>query len=134
MLACPANRAVAIERDPVRAERIVRNAKALGVPDLSVVQGAAPGVLDNLPAPDAVFIGGGATACGVIEAALAALTRGGRLVINGVTMESQVELFRRFKVTGGSLKTIQIAHADALGGFTALRPAIPVTQWSVTKL
>jgi precorrin-6Y C5,15-methyltransferase (decarboxylating) len=66
MLACPVNRAVAIERDPVRAERIVRNAKALGVPDLSVVQGAAPGVLDNLPAPDAVFIGGGATACGVI--------------------------------------------------------------------
>ena len=55
-----ANRAIAIERRADRAARIARNALALGVPDLRVVEGAAPAALAGLPAPDAVFIGGGA--------------------------------------------------------------------------
>lgn len=133
MLACPANRAFAIERDAGRAARIVRNAAALGVPDLSVVEGAAPAALCDLPPPDAVFIGGGATSAGTIDAAWAALPGGGRLVVNGVTIETQAELIGRFRSLGGQLKTIQIAHADPVGGFTVMRPAMPVTQWSATK-
>jgi precorrin-6Y C5,15-methyltransferase (decarboxylating) len=133
MLASPANRAVAIERDPVRAGRIARNAASLGVPDLSIVQGAAPAALHGLPAPDAVFIGGGATGDGVIDTALAALRPGGRMVVNGVTLETQTELFHRFQTLGGDLRTIQIGRADAVGGFHAMRPAMPVTQWSVVK-
>jgi precorrin-6B C5,15-methyltransferase / cobalt-precorrin-6B C5,C15-methyltransferase len=132
MLACPANRTVAIERDPVRAGRIARNAAALGVPDLSIVEGSAPGVLQGLPKPDAVFIGGGATR-GTIGSAWAALPGGGRMVVNSVTIETQAELIHRFKTLGGSLKTIQIAHAEAVGGFHAMRPAMAVTQWSATK-
>ncbi len=133
MLAHPHNRTVAIERDAVRAGRIARNAAALGVPDLSVIHGAAPEALRDLPAPDAVFIGGGATTGGMIDAAWAALPAGGRLVVNGVTLETAAELFRRFKALGGSLKTIQVAHADPIGSFTAMRPGMAVTQWSVTR-
>ncbi|WP_428484809.1 precorrin-6y C5,15-methyltransferase (decarboxylating) subunit CbiE [Rhodopila sp.] len=133
MLTCPANRAVAIERDAVRAGRIGRNAAALGVPDLSVVEGSAPGALRGLPPPDAVFIGGGASVGSTIDAAWAALTGGGRLVANGITIETQAELIGRFKTMGGSLKTIQIAHADPVGGFNAMRPAMAVTQWAVVK-
>jgi precorrin-6B C5,15-methyltransferase / cobalt-precorrin-6B C5,C15-methyltransferase len=133
MLRSPANRAVAVERDGSRAERIARNAAALGVPDLDIVAGAAPDALDDLPSPDAVFVGGGATMEGVIDKAWAALKPSGRLVANGVTVETQIELFRRFKVLGGELKTVQIAHADPLGGFHSMRPALPITMWSVTK-
>jgi precorrin-6B C5,15-methyltransferase / cobalt-precorrin-6B C5,C15-methyltransferase len=133
MLACPSNRTVAIERDAVRAGRIARNAAALGVPDLSIVARAAPEALQGLPPPDAVFIGGGASASGTIDAAWAALPSGGRMVVNGITIETQAELIHRFKALGGTLKTIQIGHADPVGSFTAMRPAIPVTQWSVTK-
>jgi precorrin-6B C5,15-methyltransferase / cobalt-precorrin-6B C5,C15-methyltransferase len=133
MLADPSNRAIAIERDRVRAGRIARNAASLGVPDLSVIEGAAPAALEGLPRPDAVFIGGGATVSGTIDAAWAALARGGRLVVNGVTVETQAELIHRFKTLGGSLKTIQVAHADPVGGFHGMRPAMPVTQWSVTR-
>lgn len=53
----PSCRAVTVERDPVRAERIARNAARLGVPALRVVTGAAPDALGGLPAPDAVFVG-----------------------------------------------------------------------------
>jgi precorrin-6B C5,15-methyltransferase / cobalt-precorrin-6B C5,C15-methyltransferase len=133
MLASPSNRAVAVERDGVRTGRIARNAAALGVPDLVIVEGVAPAALADLPLPNAVFVGGGATATGVIDAAWAALKPGGRLVANGITIETQAELFRRFSSMGGELRTIQVAHADPIGGFHAMRPAMAVMQWSVTK-
>jgi precorrin-6Y C5,15-methyltransferase (decarboxylating) len=133
MLACPSNRAIAIERDATRAGRIARNAASLGVPGLQVIQGPAPQALRDLPRPDAVFIGGGATATGTIDAAWQALPSGGRLVVNGVTIETQAVLIDRLRTTGGSLKAIQIAHADPIGGFHAMRPAMPVTQWAVSK-
>ena len=133
MLADPANRAIAVERDETRAGRIARNVASLGVPDLKIVQGAAPEALAGLPTPDAVFIGGGSTREGVIDAAWAALPSGGRLVVNGVTIETQAELTRWFKAQGGELTQIQISRADPVGGFHGMRPALPVTQWSVVK-
>ena len=132
MLAHPSNRAIAIERDAARAARIARNAAALGVPDLSIVEGSAPDALQGLPRPDAIFIGGGATDR-TIDTAWTALPSGGRIVVNSITIETQAELIRRFRKLGGNLKTIQIAHADPIGGFNAMRPAMTVTQWSVTK-
>ena len=51
MLADPSLRAIAIESDADRAARIRRNAAALGVPGLAVVEGAAPAALAGLPPP-----------------------------------------------------------------------------------
>ncbi|MFE2146050.1 precorrin-6y C5,15-methyltransferase (decarboxylating) subunit CbiE [Streptomyces sp. NPDC059456] len=129
----PSCRAVAVERVPERAARITRNAAALGVPGLRVVTGAAPAALDGLPAPDAVFIGGGLTAPGLLDAAWAALAPGGRLVVNTVTLESEAVLAERYRRHGGDLVKLAVAHAVPVGGFTGWRQAMPVTQWSVTK-
>lgn len=129
----PACRAVAVERVPGRAARIAHNAAALGVPGLRVVVGAAPAALDGLPAPDAVFIGGGLTAPGLLDAAWAALAPGGRLVVNTVTLESEAVLAERYRRHGGDLVKLAVAHAVPVGGFTGWRQAMPVTQWSVTK-
>jgi precorrin-6Y C5,15-methyltransferase (decarboxylating) len=133
MLRHPSNQAIAIEREPARAARIARNALALGVPGLEIVTGAAPGMLAGLSRPDAVFIGGGATAPGMIDAAWSALPSGGRLVVNSVTIETQAILIQRYVAMGGALKTIQVSHADPVGGFHGMRPSMPVTQWAVTK-
>jgi precorrin-6B C5,15-methyltransferase / cobalt-precorrin-6B C5,C15-methyltransferase len=122
-------RAVAVERRADRAARIARNAAACGVPDLKVVEGAAPAVLNGLPAPDAVFIGGGASEPGVIDAATRALRPGGRLVINAVTLDSESLLLVRHAALGGELLRIAVSRAGPLGGKTAWRPALPVTQW-----
>ncbi|MFJ3927447.1 precorrin-6y C5,15-methyltransferase (decarboxylating) subunit CbiE [Streptomyces sp. NPDC090022] len=129
----PSCRAVTVERVPERAERIGRNAMALGVPGLRVVIGSAPGALAGLPAPDAVFIGGGLTAPGLLDAVWAALPAGGRLVVNTVTLESEALLARRYREHGGELVKLAVSHAVAVGGFTGWRQAMPVTQWSVTK-
>ncbi|MFI5830802.1 precorrin-6y C5,15-methyltransferase (decarboxylating) subunit CbiE [Streptomyces sp. NPDC051578] len=129
----PSCRAVTVERVPERAERIARNAAALGVPGLRVVTGAAPAALVALPAPDAVFIGGGLTAPGLLDAAWAALAPGGRLVVNTVTLESEAVLADRYRRHGGELVKLAVAHAVPVGGFTGWRQAMPVTQWTVTK-
>ncbi|MDX3129455.1 precorrin-6y C5,15-methyltransferase (decarboxylating) subunit CbiE [Streptomyces europaeiscabiei] len=129
----PSCRAVTVERDPVRAERITRNADRLGVPGLRVVIGAAPGALAELPQPDAVFIGGGLTAPGLLDACLRALPPGGRLVANTVTLESEALLAAAHRRHGGELVRLAVAHTVPVGGFTGWRQAMPVTQWAVEK-
>jgi precorrin-6Y C5,15-methyltransferase (decarboxylating) len=133
MLADEANAAIAIEANSVRAQRIGRNALALGTPGLRVVEGRAPEILAGLSRPEKIFIGGGATAPGVIEAALEALLPGGLLVVNGVTLETQSLLVARHAALGGNLLQAQIARAEKLGGFTAFRPALPIVQWIYPK-
>jgi precorrin-6Y C5,15-methyltransferase (decarboxylating) len=129
MLADPSMRAIAIEARADRAGRIRRNAAALGVPGLEVVEGAAPAALESLPQPDAMFVGGGASDRGVLDAAITALRVGGRLVVNAATLETESALIARHAALGGTLTRIAIARANAIGGKTGWRPALPVTQW-----
>jgi precorrin-6Y C5,15-methyltransferase (decarboxylating) len=125
--------AVAVERDPARAERITRNAAALGVPALRVVVAAAPEALADLDQPDAVFVGGGLTAPGVLPACWSALRPGGRLVANAVTVTAEALLASWYADYGGSLTRLRVERATPLGGFAGWRPALPVTQWVVEK-
>jgi precorrin-6Y C5,15-methyltransferase (decarboxylating) len=129
----PSCRAVSVERDPVRAARIVANADRLGVPGLRVVVGSAPAALAELPSPDAVFIGGGLTAPGLLDACWDALVAGGRLVANTVTLESEALLADRYRRHGGELVRLSVSLAVPVGGFTGWRQAMPVTQWAVCK-
>ncbi|MFE7623391.1 precorrin-6y C5,15-methyltransferase (decarboxylating) subunit CbiE, partial [Streptomyces sp. NPDC057509] len=129
----PSCRAVTVERDPERAARIADNADRLGVPGLRVVTGRAPDCLAGLPAPDAVFIGGGLTAPGLLDTCLRALPPGGRLVANTVTLESEAVLAAQHREHGGDLVRLAVAHAVPVGTFTGWRQAMPVTQWSVRK-
>jgi precorrin-6Y C5,15-methyltransferase (decarboxylating) len=126
-------RATAVEADPTRAARVHANALALGVPSMSIVEGRAPAALAGLDAPDAVFIGGGVTEPGMVEACWAALSPGARLVANAVTLESEAVLTAWHAKLGGDLTRIEVSRAGAVGGFTAWRPALPVVQWSATR-
>jgi precorrin-6B C5,15-methyltransferase / cobalt-precorrin-6B C5,C15-methyltransferase len=133
MLADPANRAVAIEVRHDRAERIARNALSFGVPGLSVVTGEAPHVFADLTPPDAIFIGGGASAPGMIERALSALAPGGRLVVNAVTLETQAACVDWRARWGGELTQIAIAQAEPVGRYSGWRAAMPIVQWRFIK-
>jgi precorrin-6Y C5,15-methyltransferase (decarboxylating) len=133
MRAHPTCRAVAVEADGTRAARITRNATSLGVPGLEVVEGRAPEVLTGLPAPDAVFVGGGATIPGLLERCLGALPPGGRLVVHGVTLETEALLAATYADHGGELTRISVESAAPLGSFTGWTPARAVIQWAVTK-
>ncbi len=133
MLADRRMRAIAIEPREDRADRILRNADAFGVPGLDLVRGAAPAVLAGLATPDAIFIGGGATSAGTLETAMAALGGGGRLVVNAVTLETEQVVLAAHARLGGSLIRIAIDRALPLAGMTAWEPARPITQWTWWK-
>ncbi len=132
-LAHPDNRVLAVEARAERAGRIGRNAARCGVTQLTVIGGEAPAAFAGLPAPDAVFIGGGIGAPGLVEAAWEALRPGGRLVANVVSLEGEARLAGLFQRHGGDMKRIQVSRLDAVGTMHGWRPAMAVTQWRVAK-
>lgn len=133
MLADPSLSAIAIEVDDTRLGRVAENAALMGVPGLALKRGRAPEVLKGLPAPDAIFIGGGGTDDGVVDAAIGALRPGGRLVANAVTLEMEAVLSLLHGQMGGSLTRIQVSRAQTLGSMSGWRPAMPITQWVWVK-
>ena len=133
MLAHPAMRAIAVEANAERADRIAQNAARFGVPGLRVVTGSAPAALEGLLQPDAIFVGGGGSDAGVMEMAVGALKAGGRLVANGVTLQMEAVLLELHMRLGGTLVRIDIARAAPVGGMQGWRPAMPVTQWIWVK-
>jgi precorrin-6B C5,15-methyltransferase / cobalt-precorrin-6B C5,C15-methyltransferase len=127
----PGCTAVAFERDESRRSSVGFNAAAHGV---SVeLRGEAPDAFDGAPAPSAIFIGGGLTQPGLIDACLDRLPAGGRLVANAVTVESEAVVAQAHSRLGGKLQRFQHYRGEPLGGFTGWRPRLPITQWEVTK-
>jgi precorrin-6Y C5,15-methyltransferase (decarboxylating) len=133
LLAHPSNRAIGVERDETRAARAARNAIALGVPHFDIRHGAAPDSFMALPEPDAIFIGCGTAGGQVIEACWKALKPGGRIVINSVTLESELALLAAYHGHGGTLTRLGVERAESVGRRMAWRPALPVLQWVAQK-
>ena len=133
MRAHPSCRALAIEADADRQTLIEHNRDALGVPGLQLVRGSAPQALAGLERPDAIFIGGGVTREGVLDACWAGLKPGGRLIANAVTLQSEMTLMAWREQHGGDLTRIHIAQAQPLGDFDTWRQALPITLLDVTK-
>ncbi len=126
-------RAIAIERHPTRLQYIAENASNLGVSEIQIVAGEAPDALASLPQPDAIFIGGGVTAEALLETCWNALGEGGRLVVNAVTIESELKVLQWHSLHGGELIRIGIQRVGAIGSFQGWKPLAPVTQWAVVK-
>ncbi|ORA16874.1 precorrin-6y C5,15-methyltransferase (decarboxylating) subunit CbiE [Mycobacterium arosiense] len=123
--------AVVFERDERRRRNLELNAAAFGV-DIEV-RGEAPEAFAGAEPPSAIFIGGGLTQPGLLDACLDNLPAGGRLVVNVVTIESEAVLAHAHQRLGGHLRRFQHYHGEPLGAFTGWRPQYPVTQWVVTK-
>ncbi len=92
----------------------------------------APEALADLPAPDAIFLGGGISDA-TMQTALERLKPGGRLVAHSVTLESEAGLLAAHARHGGELTRLTVAHAEPLGNFSGWRPSMPVTQWAWRK-
>jgi precorrin-6B C5,15-methyltransferase / cobalt-precorrin-6B C5,C15-methyltransferase len=123
----------AIEGDAGRAARAVTNAASFGLAHRYAMHHATvPDGLENLPSPDAVFIGGGANQA-LLETVWSRIAPGARLVANAVTLETEALLTAWSSQHGGSLLRIDLAEATPLGAKRGWRAAYPVVQWSVTR-
>ena len=84
---------------------------------------ARPKRLRTLPAPDAIFIGGGLSRRDDRRMRSRALKPGGRLVAHAVTLESEALLLAAYAGHGGELVRLSVARAEPLGAFPRWRPA-----------
>ena len=133
LLSNPSTRSHAIESDPTRAARALSNAEAFGLGHrfhLSLTR--APEGLANLPRPNAVFIGGGASDA-LLTALWPLIPPGTRLVANAVTLENEALFIAQQARHGGSLLRIELSQATALGSKRGWQAMRPIVQWSVTK-
>jgi precorrin-6B C5,15-methyltransferase / cobalt-precorrin-6B C5,C15-methyltransferase len=125
--------AVAVERNADRRAMIAHNAATLGVPELIIIAGDALDALPDLAAPDAVFVGGGLSRDTLLATCYDALAPGGRLVANAVTLEGETALAVAYKNWGGSLTRVAVSAVRPVGRLHGWDPAMPVTQYAVTK-
>ena len=135
----PRCRAVAIEKSKSRLKLIEQNSQELGVPMLRIVLGSAPEVLADLPAPDAIFIGGGLSSGNLLQTCWNALKPGGRLVANAVTLEGEQKLLQWQNENSGKsgasgdLTRLSISRAEKIGKFQGWKEMRSVIQLAVIK-
>ncbi|HEX3394692.1 MAG TPA: precorrin-6y C5,15-methyltransferase (decarboxylating) subunit CbiE [Acidimicrobiales bacterium] len=106
-LIAPGLTVVAVECDSEDAERARDNAVAHGV-NVQVVHGSAPGCLASLADPDRVFVGGGGL--GVLDAVLARLRPGGRVVATYAAVDRAAAAAERL----GHLVQVQVSRGQRL--------------------
>ena len=129
-------RAVALEARADRVKNIATNIDSFGLShrmqtiEGRVDAGRLPQAMAALPAPDAVFVGGGGDSA-LLTTLFDALPQGTRLVMNGVTLETEMLLAAWHARKGGSLLRIEMAEAAPLGRMRGWSPARAVVQWSV---
>jgi len=139
MRTSPRCRAVAIEKSKSRLKLIEQNSQELGVPMLRIVPGSAPEVLADLPAPDAIFIGGGLSSGNLLQTCWNALKPGGRLVANAVTLEGEQKLLQWKNENAGKsgangdLTRLSISRAEKIGKFQGWKEMRSVIQLVVIK-
>lgn len=82
----------AVERDAECLTMLRRNLNRLGPSNVVITPGEAPAVLDALPAPDCVFVGGsGGSLLSILECTTASLKPKGRIVVNLAAIERAVQ-------------------------------------------
>ncbi len=126
-------RVEALEADPTRAARARGNVESFGLAHRHRLHEArAPEGLEGLPAPDAVFIGGGASH-DLLSRLWDLIPPGTRLVMNAVTLETEALVLDWSSRHGGSLLKIELSEPAALGAKRGWKSALPILQWSTTR-
>lgn len=115
----------ALERSSEAVKRIEANVSMFGLSNIRIVAGEAPEVFAELPDPDAVFVGGsGGRLADIVTAAVARLRKGGRFVMNCITIENFSLGWDCLRKQGldPAATSVQLAHSRPLGSLHCLDP------------
>lgn len=100
----------AVDKDVDSAELLENNVDRYGDGRVSIVIGAAPDALQDLPSPDSVFIGGGGNSMPeIMSAVIARLRPGGRVVANFAAMERANDTYQALKLASMSPQLTMVA-------------------------
>ena len=132
LLSGPSMKATSVEKNSIRAENITLNAAKLGVDWIEVIESDIMDALSKLDRPDAVFIGGGFSAES-FEKIWKIIPAGTRLVVNGVTIETDRLIFDCAENFGGQLLRFEYSQPKQIGGKSSWKASYPITQWVVVR-
>ena len=128
-LAAGKGRVYAVECDPEGIELIRRNGEKFGCRNLTAVEGMAPQVLEGLPAPDAVFIGGTKGRLSGILEALRQKKKPMRICLSAVTLETVSEALgcvESFRLQNAGACQIAVTGLQPIGGLHMLKAQNPI--------
>ena len=128
-------RIFAVEHDAENLAHIRQNVARFGSLNVTTVQGSAPASLADLPAPDAVFVGGTGGSLEEIFARVAQVARPGcRLVASFATLENLNQALDCAQTLGWemALAQVNLSYGSAIAGRTRLAPLNPVFIVSTT--
>ena len=132
LLSGPSMKATSVEKNSIRAENIYLNAAKLGVDWIEVIESDIKDVVNKLDRPDAVFIGGGFSAA-LFAKIWEIIPAGTRLVVNGVTIETDRLIIECAENFGGQLLRFEYSQPKQIGGKSSWKASYPITQWVVIR-
>lgn len=129
-LAVSNGKVCAVERDQDAVELIRSNISSFGLQNVVIYQGLAPEILELLPQPDRVFIGGsGGNFKEIMKLVYDKLQSGGRVVINAVVLETlieAVEMMKSLNFIGLDITQVNISKTTDLGRIHMFKSHNPV--------
>ena len=127
-LRCPRGCVWAVDRSDEAVSLTKENARRFACDNITVRQGEAPSVLEALPAPDCVFIGGSGGELDTVFDVIRRKNPDVRIAVNAVTLETLTAAQDAFAARGCACSVVQIAVTPArhIGGYTMLQAQNPV--------
>lgn len=119
----------AVEKDGEAVAVIRENIRRFGRNNIRVIPGKAPECLEELPDPDAVFVGGsGGRMAEILRTAGERLKPGGRIVVNAVTLETLQTAAESLKAGGFNVEItlVNVARGKDIAGLSRLEALNPV--------
>ncbi len=122
-------RVLAVERDGEALSLLEQNREKFGAWNMEIITGEAPQVLEELPRPDRVFVGGsGGSLEGILRLALQK-NPAARIVVTAVTLETLAEAVRCFELLGlegTEIAELAVAKARLAGSYHLMQAHNPV--------
>ena len=128
-LTIPDGKVYAIEKENDAADLIEQNKKKFGVPNLEVIRGLAPDVLDSLPVPSHVFIGGSSGNLKEIMETCLKKNPKVRFVINAITLETVSEMVKcisELNVEEEDILSVNISKSKRAGRYHLMSAHNPI--------
>ena len=118
----------AVEKSQDAIELIRLNRQKLGAFNIKLIEGTAPECLENLPAPDKVFIGG---AGGKVDAVIDTVFRKNpraRIVVNAITLETLQETLQSFERHNfrSQIQCLAVTEVEAVGKYHMMKAENPI--------
>ena len=123
----------AIEKKDTAVELLYRNKQHFGADNLTIVEGLAPGAMENLPVPTHAFIGGSSGNLDEIVGLLLQKNPCVRIVINAITLETvqeALDVMKKYPVKDTEIVCMSVARSKSVGSYHMMMGQNPVYIFS----